>query len=1141
MQMTRRFLSMILAVAMICGMLTGITISASAVSVSGSFVKYTAEADGTIAEGDYLVVYGGKAMKAAVVGGRLAYAEVTAENDAIANPDEALVWHIAASDTYYTLYNASTKSYAAGTGVKNKAQLLADGTSDEALWTGSGTDAFEFVNKANTAKKVNANLRGNGTYGFACYAASTGGALTLYKLDASAAVCEHTNVEQVAAVAATCTTDGSEAGTKCTDCGAILSGCATVPALGHAWNEGEVTTAATCTTDGEKTFTCTRCAETKVEPVLATGHIYENGVCTVCGEAEPAKTSYVLVSDASTLKAGDVIVIASASKGAAAAAMGENAYFAQTVATAETGAITASDAIEITLGGEAGAWTLTTAEGVVGTSAVKVLELNNASSAQTWTIEIDAATGAATIASTNVSCGKILYNVSATRFTNYTTTPNAGMVLPEIYRKGDAAPCEHTNVVEVEAVAATCTTDGCEAGTKCADCGKILTGCAVIPALGHDYGEYTVTKEATCTEAGEKTRTCSRCNAVDTVVIPALGHVDADQDGKCDRCGAEIALDLYTLTDTLTAGSVYVIAAKDADGKYWALSNFETGKEVTTCTEVSFANNAVNNPDATVLFKAVEGTYTPYTGIGFEGATEGNYLHLNAKAVRVTTSFQNGIFTVAAGTEPGSVSLKSCNEKYLSFAKGKFTVSASAANLYLFAKAPAAHVHAAALSEAAKAATCTEAGNIAYWMCECGKLFSDAACTVEVSEADVTIPALGHDYVRVVTPATCTEDGYTTVTCSRCDYSDLTDIVEAKGHSNYQYADNGDGTHKVTCGVCAAVIDAAEAHVYVDGVCVCGVSEKLTDANLKFFGKTVIFEADFSIKYYVPKAVVDTYDSVYVSVTKSVYDADGNVTGKETTKVDVTDYNSGYNAYGFKFAGIAAAEVGSNVDATVYGVKDGKTYEGATQSGYSVKQYCYNTLSKANTTAANKRVLVDFLNYASAAQVYFNLNTKNLVNAELTDEQKAFGTATVAAIGNDRADGTIDSPSVAVSGCTLIFEGKIMMKFVFDPATYLKNGGSLSDLSVVVKDADGKVLKTFAAADFEDYGTRKSVVFDGLASTEMRKAVTFQVMVGDTAVSNSRTYSIQTYAYSKQNDAAQGTLVQEMIKYGDSMVAWKIG
>ena len=66
-------------------------------------------------------------------------------------------------------------------------------------------------------------------------------------------------------------------------------------------------------------------------------------------------------------------------------------------------------------------------------------------------------------------------------------------------------------------------------------------------------------------------------------------------------------------------------------------------------------------------------------------------------------------------------------------------------------------------------------------------------------------------------------------------------------------------------------------------------------------------------------------------------------------------------------------------------------------------------------------------------------------------------------------------------------------------------------------------------------------MFDGLASTEMRKAVTFQVMVGDTAVSNSRTYSIQTYAYVNQDKGELGTLVQEMIKYGDSMVAWKIG
>ena len=57
-------------------------------------------------------------------------------------------------------------------------------------------------------------------------------------------------------------------------------------ALGHAWNEGSVTTAPTCTEKGEKTYTCTRCNETKVEEVEATGHNYVDGKCA-CGAEDP--------------------------------------------------------------------------------------------------------------------------------------------------------------------------------------------------------------------------------------------------------------------------------------------------------------------------------------------------------------------------------------------------------------------------------------------------------------------------------------------------------------------------------------------------------------------------------------------------------------------------------------------------------------------------------------------------------------------------------------------------------------------------------------------------------------------------------------------------------------------------------------
>ena len=136
---------------------------------------------GNLVEGDYIIYYDGYAMNTDVENGRLMYAEVTPENDVIATDNAAIVWHIAKSGDYWTIYNAEADAYAASTGAKNKAQMLADGTDDMALWSVSGTDEYEFVNKKNSEANVNAYLRNNGTYGFACYAASTGGALSLYK------------------------------------------------------------------------------------------------------------------------------------------------------------------------------------------------------------------------------------------------------------------------------------------------------------------------------------------------------------------------------------------------------------------------------------------------------------------------------------------------------------------------------------------------------------------------------------------------------------------------------------------------------------------------------------------------------------------------------------------------------------------------------------------------------------------------------------------------------------------------------------------------------------------------------------------------------------------------------------------------
>lgn len=151
-------------------------------ATANNFVLHEAE----LVEGDYLVVYEEKAMKAEVASGRLAYADVKVSEKTIANSDASIVWHLSPSGDYWTILNEKINKYAASTGTKNKAQLLDNGTDAKSLWTVTKTTdvaTFEFVNKANSSANVNANLRNNGTNGFACYAAATGGPLSLYRLE----------------------------------------------------------------------------------------------------------------------------------------------------------------------------------------------------------------------------------------------------------------------------------------------------------------------------------------------------------------------------------------------------------------------------------------------------------------------------------------------------------------------------------------------------------------------------------------------------------------------------------------------------------------------------------------------------------------------------------------------------------------------------------------------------------------------------------------------------------------------------------------------------------------------------------------------------------------------------------------------
>ena len=150
-----------------------------------------------------------------------------------------------------------------------------------------------------------------------------------------------------------------------------------------------------------------------------------------------------LITDASTLKAGDQIILAASANGKTYAA---GSLSGKLLTSIETNPTDPADTVEIfTLGGEAGKWTLTASDGKqIYTADAKALN-NTGKGTGTWTIAIDDS-GLATVASTDSACGRILYNVKSPRFLNYTSATNVSMLLPSIYRL-EVSPARQSGIV----------------------------------------------------------------------------------------------------------------------------------------------------------------------------------------------------------------------------------------------------------------------------------------------------------------------------------------------------------------------------------------------------------------------------------------------------------------------------------------------------------------------------------------------------------------------------------------------------------------------------------------------------------------------------------------------------------------------
>ena len=569
----------------------------------------------------------------------------------------------------------------------------------------------------------------------------------------------HTEVVDEA-VEATCTTAGKTEGKHCSVCGEITVAQTVVPATGHSEKAPakEKVVDATCEADGsyEMNVYCATCGELLSSQKYTTDKLGHDYVSTVTKDPTCTETgvrTYVCTHDNSHTYT-EVIEKLSHTP---AVAVEENRKEATCTKEGSYDSV-----VKCSVCGEELSREAKTIDKVAHSS-----------------VEIPAVAPTCTetglTAGTKCSvCGEILVAQEEIAATGHTEVVDAA-VAPTCTETGltEGKHCSvcnevlvaqtvvdalgHTEVVDA-AVDATCTATGLTGGKHCSVCGETLVAQETVAALGHK-AETVAGKAPTCTETGLTDGSkCSVCGETLTAqqTIPAVGHTwdvgtettpaTCEEDGvmtytcTVENCGAE-------KTETIDK-----LGHKDEDSNNVCDRCFKS-----LCIEHSAAEKVVeNNVPATCT---VNGSYDEvvYCSVcKFELSRE--------TKVHVALGHTEGEVVVENNVDPTCTTAGSydivvyCSVCDAELSRNKVTVEALG--------------HTEVVDEAV-VPTCTETG-----------LTEGSHCSVcdEVLVAQTVVEAKGHNYEAVVTAPTCTDEGYTTHTCSKCEDSYVDTYVDALDH-----------------------------------------------------------------------------------------------------------------------------------------------------------------------------------------------------------------------------------------------------------------------------------------------------------------------------------------------------------------------
>ncbi len=687
-------------------------------------------------------------------------------------------------------------------------------------------------------------------------------------------------------------------------------------------------------------------------------------------------------------------------------------------------------------------------------------------------------------------------------------------------------------------VAPTCNTQGYDLYT-CSVCNGTEKR-NTVNATGHNYKEKSNT--ATCTNAGVKTTVCSKCGDTKTSDVSALGHSynkvytapictkDGGYTNTCTHCG-DVTYNIYSASghdygDCM--GEDYIKEIYDTNShfienvpstaNYYGKTFYTTsafGRSITQKMKVSYPLQIRLDKDNLDIIE----NYKFY--VSRSGLSLGSSIKLNSIFAYNQNSGRNPQESAIPYTDKNG---NLVNMKYVDYKEnnewinGEYIINNNQiidingnmiSSNYSETRAHIVYLK----DDALKNGIMNNDGTVNINSLDCEISFSSGVegiyTTIYNASIGNYVSALGYD------DNVKTKSGVYDV--SLCFYGSgaytigniLLKIYDDSLITKTPATVSTDEKVTYTC------IDCGETHT---DTC------ELNIADFKIKTVSLSLESSITMNFKVLKSAVSDFENPYV-----VFNCEGD-------ELTVTDYTEQGDYYVFSYHGISPQLMNDNVKTVLHATHNGIDYT-SPEKIMSVRTYAYTMLERYNSDdyAELRTLLVDLLNYGAASQKYIGYQTDNLVNADLTDEQKAWGTSTAPTFENIRNYDykTIANPTSKWVGSGLVLNNSVMVRAKFS-ADNIENK--------TVKITCGKGEFTYAKDDFiQDKDGNYYVYCNEIFANEMSEEILLTVYDNGVQCSNTMRFSIESYAklvHDNHNGTVLDELTTAMMRYGNSAKAY---